>query len=258
MRCLYLLLIINFFLVSCEEVIDLELNSSSPLYVIDAELSNLNAQQNIYISESVSFNEPYSKKPIEDATVGVMNEKGEYFPFEHVSNGIYRSYFIPQSNIRYDLNVKINNKSFISSSYMNDYIDVDSLGFVEDVVFKDTVYSVTLKFMDPINESNYYKYNISVNGRPNEFNRVFNDKYNDGLFVTHQLSGNRDDFQLGDSIVVTRYIIDKEVYKYWNDVTSINPGSAAPANPLSNISNGALGYFSVSSAKKYNFILKMD
>jgi len=32
---------------------------------------------------------------------------------------------------------------------------------------------------------------------------------------------------------------------------STNPGSASPGNPTSNISNGALGYFSVSSARDY-------
>jgi len=51
-------------------------------------------------------------------------------------------------------------------------------------------------------------------------------------------------------------VIDKDVFKYWNELQSINPGSAAPANPTSNISNGALGYFSVSSARTYNFFIK--
>ena len=40
------------------------------------------------------------------------------------------------------------------------------------------------------------------------------------------------------------------MYDFWNAVQATNPGTAAPANPPSNISNGALGYFSAYSMAK--------
>jgi hypothetical protein len=39
------------------------------------------------------------------------------------------------------------------------------------------------------------------------------------------------------------------MFNYWNSLTTttLSNGSAAPANPISNISNNALGYFSAYS-----------
>lgn len=241
---------------SCEELIDVNLNEANPRYVIEGDLSDLTSEQIIKVSQTVAFNAPVRNKPIDNAIVRVMNDKGEVYTFNSIGDGAYSASFKPKDKTRYNLSVTIGDEVFESSSYMNPYIDVDSLGIIEDVIFSDTVYSVTLKFVDPKDQPNYYKYNISVNGKDFIFSRVFSDKFNDGLYVTHQISDNRNDILIGDTVVVRRQIIDKPVFTYWNDVLSINPGSAAPANPTSNISNGALGYFSVSSAKKYGFRIK--
>jgi hypothetical protein len=50
---------------------------------------------------------------------------------------------------------------------------------------------------------------------------------------------------------ILRQCIDVGAYNYWNSFQMINPGSASPANPISNLSNNALGYFSVSVGKYY-------
>jgi hypothetical protein len=257
MRLIYIFaFIICFALCSCEELIDVNLNDANPRYVIEADLTDLTNDQIINVSQTVAFNEPVRNKPINNAAVVVTDDKGTIYNFNSTGNGAYKATFKPKPNTRYDLRVTIDEEVFESSSYMNAYVDVDSLGIMEDVIFSDTVYSVTLKFVDPIDQPNYYKYNISVNGSDFKFSRVFSDKFNDGLYVTHQVSDNNNDILIGDSIVVRRQIVDKPVFNYWNEVLSINPGSAAPANPTSNITNDALGFFSVSSAKKYGFRIR--
>lgn len=257
MRLLYILaFIICFGLSSCEELIDVNLNDANPRYVIEADLTDLTNDQVIKVSQTVAFEEPVRNKPVNNAVVVVTDDKGTVYYFKSAGNGDYAATFKPKPNTRYDLRVTVDGEMFESSSYMNSYVDVDSLGIIEDVIFSDTVYSVTLKFNDPKDQPNYYKYNVSVNGDDFKFSRVFSDKFNDGLYVTHQVSDNSNDILIGDSVVVRRQIVDKPVFNYWNEVLSINPGSAAPANPTSNITNGALGYFSVSSAKKYGFRIR--
>ena len=243
---------------SCEELINIDLNETNPRYVIEADLNDLVTEQQIKVSQTVAFDAPVRNKPIDQAIVKVTDDKGNQYNFTSAGNGIYKSSFKPKDKTRYNLKVTIDNQDFVASSYMNSYIDVDSLGIIEDVIFSDTVYSVTLKFVDPKNQPNYYKYNISVNGNKFEFSRVFSDKFNDGLYITHQISDNSNDIIIGDTVVVERQIVDKSVYNYWNEVLSINPGSAAPANPTSNISNGALGYFSVSSVKRYGYRIRFN
>src|SRR5690606_37758278 len=102
------------------------------------------------------------------------------------------------------------------------------------------------------NQPNYYRYTVSLNGAPYVFSSVFSDKFNDGKQVTHQI-GAPDDAELkaGDEMKIRRATIYKDVHRYWSEYQATYPGSAAPGNPTSNISNGALGYFSVSNAREY-------
>ncbi len=241
---------------SCEDIIDVNLNNADSRYVIDANIHNMSNRQVIKISQTVPFSATVSSAPVEDATVSVEDDRGRLFSFLHTGNGQYQATnFRPMENRSYKLKVNIGSEEFTASSYMNPYVQVDSLGVMEDEVFGEMRYSVNLKFTDPKDMDNYYKYSISVNNKPFEFARAFSDKFNDGLFVTHEMTNKDNSLAVGDSVSVTRYIIDQHVFKYWNELQSINPGSAAPANPTSNISNGALGYFSVSSAKTYKFLV---
>lgn len=259
MRFLNIILIItSLCLTSCEELIDVNLNEASPRYVIEGDFTNLSNEQTIFVTQTVAFNAPIKSEPINNAIVTVSDDKGASYTFKNEGEGKYVAMFRPQEKTTYKLNVNIDGEVFESSSYMNEYIDVSTLDVVEDIIFSDTVYSVSLKFSEPAGVENFYKYNLSVNGGPFEFSGVFNDKFNDGLRVTHQLSDRRNKIELGDSVVVRRQIIDKGVFKYWNEFLSINPGSAAPANPTSNITNGALGYFSVSSSKKYGVRIRFN
>ena len=242
---------------SCEEILDLDLNSMNPKIVIEADLNDLSNKQSIHISRTVDFDELSSNEPINKASVKVVDRTaGGYYDFIAVgSEGEYIcSNFKPKAGNSYMLYVQIEEDVYTSECVMPAYIPVDSLGISEDEIFGEKKYSVTLKFNDPANVENFYKYKISVNQNPKfEFAAAFNDKFNDGKFVTHQLSDQKNSIELNDTVTVIRSIIDKSVYKFWNDVQSINPGSAAPANPTSNITNGALGYFSVSSSKVFGY-----
>ena len=55
-------------------------------------------------------------------------------------------------------------------------------------------------------------------------------------------------FQQSDTVVVELYTLDAQTFEYYNTLFQISGGSemmsfTTPANPNTNISNGALGYF---------------
>jgi hypothetical protein len=205
------------------------------------------------VSQTVPFDHEYPSKAIDDAIVEVESSEGRKYTFYPVGDGYYRhDNFTPRAEgTAYRLRVVANGEEFVAVENMQPYVPVDSLGAVEETIFDEVSYSVLVKFTDPIDEINYYKYLVSVNGQPFRFLQVQNDKYNNGLYVTHQLMDFSKPFALGDSLVVRRQSISKAVYKYWNEIQLLNPGSAAPANPTSNISNGAFGYFSISNSKDF-------
>lgn len=243
---------------SCEEVIDLNLNTANPKYVIEADLNDINTTQVIRISQTVDFNEAFSSKPIDGATVVVTDVAGTQLAFTSIGNGLYsRSNFKPDINGAYSLKVNVGNEEFTSTTTRVPYVNVDSIGLMKEDIFNEEYYTITFKFVDPKDEDNYYKYSYAINGKPFKFAAAFSDKFNNGLMVTHEITERDKDnkFLVGDSIVVRRECINKDVYTFWNELQMLNPGSAAPANPTSNISNGALGYFSVSSAKLYDILI---
>lgn len=243
--------------VSCEEVIDISLNSTNPKVVIEADLDDLAARQVIKVSRTVDFNVEEQNQPIANASVLVSDDRGRLYEFQHVGQGRYeRNNFEPREGRTYQLKVEVDGEVFESTTKMENYVNIDSLGVLKDDIFNETYYSVNLKFDDPKGVNNYYKYSVSVNDSPFKFSNAFSDKFNDGLFVAHQITDLENAYVVGDSVVVKRSCVTKQVYTFWNEFQMTNPGSAAPSNPTSNISNGALGYFSVSSTKVYGVRIK--
>lgn len=252
MRKLGLLLMSILFLESCEEVIHVDLNTSEPRYVIEADLLSGIERQTIRVTQTVAFDNEEPSKPIDHAYVQVESSTGHIYSFYSIGNGYYvNERFNPRAKLSYQLLVRVDEQDFQSVERMHDFVHVDSVGIIEENIFKKTHYSVLLKFHEPAEEENYYKYSVSVNGTPFRFLQVQSDKYNNGLYITHQLMDYRDPFELGDSLVIRRQSVSQAVFKYWNEIQRMNPTSAAPSNPTSNISNGALGYFSVSAFKDF-------
>lgn len=254
MKATFYLYIVAFFAVftSCEEVIDIDLNDADPRVVIEAQLSDLATEQRIRVSKTAAFTESIGSRPVADAEVSVTDNRGRVYTFTYEDNGYYiNRNFRPVAHRSYDLLVNVEGEVFEANCLMPPFVEVDSVGVLEETLFGDPYYFATFKFQDPAGLANYYKYDVSINGAGFRFASALNDKFNDGLYVTHQISDLDTDMLPGDSIVVRRYCIDRRVFDYWNEFQSTNPGTAAPGNPTSNISNNALGYFSVASVKEF-------
>ncbi|MDM1049228.1 DUF4249 domain-containing protein [Sphingobacterium hotanense] len=242
---------------SCEEKIDVDLNTANAKVVIEADLNNLDRNQEIMVSRTVAFDESRAFEPVDNAVVSVVTGSGSTFNFESIGGGRYS-----HSNMgiiaqqEYTLNVSVDGQTYSSTTRMPNYVEVDSVGVTKENIFNEDYYFVNLSFDDPEGVENYYKYNVEIigvgdNATAMQFNSVYSDKFNDGLHVTHQIGGRNAEIANGDNVRVRRYCIAKDVYKYWSEYQSTNPGSASPANPTSNISNGALGYFSVAGVKEF-------
>lgn len=249
----YLYLALLFFsLTSCEDVLEIDLNEADARVVIEAQLNDLSTSQQIRISQTVPFAAAVKSKAITDAQVIVTDNQGRTYAFRHQDDGMYSQVnFLPVAGRTYKLEVRVGEALYEANCTMPAYVAVDSVGVIKEKIFKDDYYFATFKFNDPAEQENYYKYDLAIQKGALKFAAVFNDKFNDGRYVTHQIGDRDEDIFPGDSLTVRRYCVDKAVYKFWNEFQMTNPGSAAPANPSSNISNHALGYFSVASAKEY-------
>ena len=128
---------------------------------------------------------------------------------------------------------------------MKSHVDIDSLTVEENQgIGGRTHRSVICHFHDPKSEKNYYRIKFYTNGKTNsESYRLYDDQYTNGENIDIRAGG----AEVGDTNVVVLMSIDKRAYDYYHTLEEIlrtNPlFGSTPANPNTNLTNGALGYF---------------
>ena len=259
----YILLFLSLLFFGCERVIDVDLNEADPHIVIEGNLSINPDTAIVKISMTSSYFDTLPSSKVSGAEVTVSNSIGEKFIFNETEKGIYQS---KQIRLRpgetYRLSVEANGEKYESSSILNPSVAIDSIKFYYEDRFSffESGYYVNLYIFDPPGIKNYYRVKHWKNGvYQNSIDDfyIFDDRYVDGNNLEINLFNSP--FELNDTVTVQLISLDEGAYDYFKtfeELVNNNPGSAAPANPNSNISNGALGYFSAWSSSSRTFILK--
>jgi len=91
-----------------------------------------------------------------------------------------------------------------------------------------------------------------------------NDEFTDGQFVILQLDASADEkddprnIKTGDKVTIEMQCLDDPVYEFWYTLRSGggdgDGNTAAPANPITNIKGGALGYFSAHTVTRQSVV----
>jgi hypothetical protein len=252
----YILLYSILLFSACEEKVDLNLNADSGRVVIDAQLSDASNIQRIRVSQSVAIEAEMGSTAVKNATVTVKDNLNQNYLFQHEKDGYYiNRNFKPAVGRTYTLRVGVNKQQFESSSTMPAYINIETTHIIEKEIAGKTYFFIALSFKDPAKIANYYMYTLSINGKEFRFASTESDQFNDGLQVTHYISDLERSLSHGDKLTVRRYCVDVGTFHYWNGYQSTNLSTAAPGNPKSNISNNALGYFSVAPVKEYQLLI---
>ncbi len=244
-------ILVGFLLWSCEDIIDINLNDASPKLIIVGEVNSRTSVQQVSISRTVSFASETPFDPVSGADVHVMDGRGRIHQFMEEEPGIYvATNFRGRANERYDLRVQVDGKEFLATSIMPELVTVDSVGTSVSTIFGEERKFVSLKYQDPIDIPNYYRFLMSVNGGAFKMVYATNDKFNNGKYVSEDLADFDTELFSGDSVLVHMQCIDKAAFDFWNAVQSVNPGTAAPANPPSVFGDDVLGYFSAHSVSE--------
>ena len=249
---------------SCEKVIEIDLAESKSALVIEANLSN----NKIPITVFVSLTSPYfgagASNPVSGAKVSVKVENGIPRYLIEVNPGEYR--FDKVTAIAgkwYVVDVVYEGVTYSARSYMNEKVTIEEVDFsyFDGYGFFDSGYKANCYIRDPANKENYYRFKYFVNGKPADEHgeiTLFSDKFFDGneIGLSHQSLV----FQKTDTLTVELQSIDKAAYEYFLTLENITATdwqfNAAPANPTSNFSNGALGYFSAYSQTRRTVMIK--
>ena len=122
-----------FFITSCEEVIDVDLNEAEPRLVIEASIDWLKGTSGNDQVIKLSLSSPYFNNQIPPATgasVSIIDENNNTFNFiEDGNSGDYvNSNFIPELNGVYNLTVSYNGETYTGIETLK---SVASIDFVE-------------------------------------------------------------------------------------------------------------------------------
>jgi hypothetical protein len=241
-------------LVSCQKEINIDLNSSDPKIVIEGEITDTPGPYFIKLSKTVNFSDPNEFPPISDAIVIVSDNAGYSERLMEMQSGIYTTHDLQGIAGRtYFLSVTIEGETFTAQSTMPARVPLDGVdvttSFYSSSQDPQYNYLVTPQFLDPAGLGNNYRFVQLVNGRISDSWTVQNDNLSDGLVNKRPVFGRDTELRTGDMLTVILQSIDKPVYEYFYSLTesSNSGGGATPANPVSNITGGSLGYFSAHS-----------
>jgi len=236
---------------ACKKVIQVDLNNAAPQIVIEGEITNGQNPYQVKISKTVNFSASNSFPPVSGATVQVTDSNNGFaYPFIETSPGIYlANNFMGVTQHTYQLSVLAEGKTYTASSTMPAPVHLDSISFVQNLDLNNkSAINAVVNFQDPPGLGNYYQFTEFVNNIqvPDIF--VFDDRLSDGKYIRNTLYNDTARLHVNDTVLVKMYCVDKNIYNYFFTLFEISGNnsfqSASPANPVSNISNGALGYFS--------------
>jgi hypothetical protein len=257
---------LGFILGACEEVIDIDLNSEDPQVVIEASLYADADQFEVRISQTSDYFDASASQTKDDAMVILIDEKDNETILSAQGNGLYITTLSPKVNSLYRLRVSFDGQTYEAESFLPEAVPIIGLeteyqaggGPIEEG------YQMFIRFQDDAATANYYRQKVKVDG-------VFQNS-GDDLRVTDDrlFNGGRARlpvfqavFQEGEEVEVELVHFDAASFDYFNSLTDIvagqqgpNGGTAAPRNPNSNWSNGALGFFSASSSSKQSIIIQ--
>lgn len=245
---------------ACEKVVDPVLDRAEPKIVIEAGLSDQAEPQVVRVSKSVPFGDSTGFNPVSGAVVELRTPAGTRIRYNQVAPGIYRSArFRGLPGSTYTLQVTAEGQAYSASSTMPQPVKLDSLTFTRLTFFGSSNTYPVANYTDPGNRENQYRYILRVNSVA-ELDVVSEDRFNNGNRVADVIFYELEGLETNDRIDLELQCIDRNVFKYFFALQQIRGEGGppvAPANPVSNFSNGALGIFSAHTSSKYGVFVKL-
>lgn len=256
---------------SCTEVIDIELGTTYVRPVIFGQLTTDTTTHRVTITTTGDYFRNSPPSAISGADVKIFDgstyhnlaesdtEKGVYLTEPDFYGEVGKTYTLLVSNL--DLLGDGKPNDYEASSTILPLGDVDSIRVVYRQLWQG--WEVQGFAKDPLETRDFYKFKIYINNQLQtdslqNFNMVddtfFNGEYTNGVTITF-FSDRRGLVTEGDTITVGFCGISEDYFRYLNEAQEASWRSAPifsgpPANPRTNISNGAIGYFAAYSVKR--------
>jgi hypothetical protein len=259
----FLLLMILLTGLGCKKVIDVNLNDADPQIVIEGNVLSTPGPYYVQISKTVNYSANNQFPAVTGATVIIRDiTVGQSDTLTELPQGRYATKKLNGIEGRtYQLQVITAGKVYSANSKMPAAAQLDSVSFekISRPGSKTDWYAV-INYQDPLGTSNYYLFTLFVNGRKINNTFAYDDRFSDGRYVSRTLRTDSAYINPGDSVRVVMQHMGKEGFDYYSSFSQVTGNGAlqtiSPANPNSNLSGGALGYFIASYSSTRRTVAK--
>ncbi|MDI9319113.1 MAG: DUF4249 domain-containing protein [Phycisphaerales bacterium] len=248
------------FAASCQKVINVDLKNTAPRVVVEGIITDQPGltKHLVLLSKSNNFSADNTPIPIvgalvwvEDATANIKDTLSEDKPGAYYTHKI-----LGVAGHTYKLNALADGIIYTSESTMPYAATIDSLRLQIFGFFGQKEKQVIPVFKDSIGIKNYYRFSIQINDSVLKSTEAWDDKLTDGKTNSRPLNINEQDlFDENDTVIVTMNCTDKANFDFFSTLQNALGDGQTPANPTSNISGNALGYFGAHTLRKSKIII---
>lgn len=247
-------------LISCEDVVDVDLNTAAPKLVIDASIKwqkgTLGDEQTIKLSTTTGYFEN-TIPTVSGAIVFITDSNLIQYDFnEDIGTGNYIcTNFNPVLNETYVLTVIHDGQTYLATENLIPSPTIDSVEQNDEGGFTGDEIEVKFLFQDDGLVDNFYL----IQFNPSFLNLPEYDVVDDEFFQGNQMFGLyfNEDLEVADDLTFTLHGISERYYNYMNVLLGVagnsgGPFQAPPATVRGNIvnqtnfDNYALGFFRLS------------
>lgn len=265
MNTIYKLTAIFFLLMlfaSCEQIVDLDLDSAPPRLVIDASITE-DMPCIVILTKSQDFkdNGPYNR--ISGAKVRLTTKDGETEILEEALGepGFYISEMLGVVNQKYLLEVTVGDEIYRASATVPEYIPINEVYIYEIKAGDKSWFSPSYIYNDPPYTDNYYYSLMYVNGKRLKSIYLNDDEHLNGEEIHRILffdkdDNNDNDLETGDRVRIEMQNLDKGMYTYYQSLFSAANGGAT--NPITNFTGDVLGCFKAYNSSSIEMIVSSD
>lgn len=260
---LLLLTLLSTFLWSCEEVIELKHTENEVKYVIEGTITNEAGVCSVLISKTKNFKDDNQFIGVSGAVVKIENN-GITTTLPESSPGVYKvSTITGVPGQTYLLKIEVDGNTFTAKSTMPAIVPFDDF-YMKPADFDKESTVAYVKFKDPLETRNFYWFKLFVNDKKQRNFEVMNDDYTPGQEVNttvtfeNTTSNSAKDLKKGDKLGVEMHSVDEAAYLYFFTLTNAEGSDfgASPANPVSNITGAAVGFFSAHTVQRKTLIIQ--
>ena len=252
MKNIIILLLGVLLLNSCTKVVIIELESTEPKLVVESLISDSLQPYKVKLTMLAPYFDE-SNPVVDNALVYISDDMGNTDTLFYSGDGVYLTTGNEQvlAGRTYSLKIIHNGATYEANSRVPDYkLIIDSLTYIynQQSAFIEEGYNVIINGQENPLEGDFIRFifykNDTLQTDPFKY-FISDDLYVNGSYIQARVPYN---YQSGDIARAEVQSINRDYYRFLYTISlqeqnTGGPFDSAPANPPTNLTNGALGYF---------------